>query len=147
LVVITNFAGSVTSLTAVLIVDSDRDGMPDSWELAHGLNPNLNDADLDPDGDGMTNLQEYLSGTDPQSKESVLKLSATVVQGSLNLTLSFDAVSNKTYTIQSQSSISDSSWQRLRDVGTAPTNRTVATSDSIGSAASRVYRVVTPQIP
>ena len=34
--------------------------------------------------------------------------------------------------------------QRLRDVGTAPTNRTVVTTDAIGSAASRIYRVATP---
>jgi pectate lyase len=47
-------------------LDSDHDGMPDAWEIAHGLNPNdPADANADPDKDGYTNLEEYLNGTDP----------------------------------------------------------------------------------
>ena len=45
--------------------DSDRDGMPDWWEAIQGLNPNsapgdFADANGDPDGDGFTNLEDYL---------------------------------------------------------------------------------------
>lgn len=40
--------------------DTDGDGAPDSWELANSLNPNnANDGSLDPDGDLLTNQQEY----------------------------------------------------------------------------------------
>lgn len=46
--------------------DSDGDGMTDVWEVAHGLNPLIDDSAGDPDGDGWTNLQEYLRGGDPQ---------------------------------------------------------------------------------
>ena len=43
--------------------DSDHDGMPDSWELANGLNPNnAADRNGDPDGDGYTHLEDYLNG-------------------------------------------------------------------------------------
>ena len=41
--------------------DSDHDGMPDSWEAAHGLNPNNNDSAQDRNGDGYTNIEEYLN--------------------------------------------------------------------------------------
>ena len=32
--------------------DTDNDGIPDIWEYVHGLNPLVNDASADPDGDG-----------------------------------------------------------------------------------------------
>ncbi len=47
-------------------VDSDGDGMPDWWEVKYGLNPNNgSDAAGDLDRDNLTNVAEYLSGTDP----------------------------------------------------------------------------------
>jgi len=50
--------------------DADRDGMDDAWESARGLNPNMDfDASLDPDGDGATNLAEFLWGTSPGTAE------------------------------------------------------------------------------
>lgn len=43
-------------------VDTDHDGMPDSWETARGLNPNdALDGKLDRDGDGYTNVEEYIN--------------------------------------------------------------------------------------
>jgi hypothetical protein len=51
--------------------DSDGDGMPNDWELAHGLNPNdRTDATKDPDNDGLNNLTEYQIGSDPQKADS-----------------------------------------------------------------------------
>jgi pectate lyase len=42
--------------------DTDGDGMPDNWEIAHGLNPNdPADRNGDYDNDGYTNLEEYLN--------------------------------------------------------------------------------------
>ncbi|MBI4698068.1 MAG: hypothetical protein HY758_03955 [Nitrospirae bacterium] len=49
--------------------DSDSDGMLDSWEIQYfgNLSQGPND---DYDGDGLTNLQEYLKGTNPSMKDS-----------------------------------------------------------------------------
>ncbi len=52
--------------TNPLSADTDSDGMPDSFEVANSLLPtDASDAALDNDGDGRTNLEEYLGGTDP----------------------------------------------------------------------------------
>ena len=48
--------------TGVPPVDTDRDGMPDVWEIVHGLNPNSSaDGNGDADADGYTNVEEYLN--------------------------------------------------------------------------------------
>ena len=40
--------------------DTDRDGMPDEWEEAHGSSPEFPDAWEDADGDGVANLDAWL---------------------------------------------------------------------------------------
>ncbi len=50
--------------------DSDNDGMEDEWELANGLIVGEDDSGLDRDGDGLTNLQEFLASTNPQNPDT-----------------------------------------------------------------------------
>ena len=46
--------------------DDDNDGMPDGFELANGFDPlDAADAAQDADGDGISNLEEFLEGSDP----------------------------------------------------------------------------------
>jgi len=51
-------------------LDSDGDGMPYEWEVARGLNPRAYDGGADADDDCLTNLEEYLAGTDPQNPDT-----------------------------------------------------------------------------
>lgn len=50
--------------------EADNDAMDDVWEQANGLDKCKNDAALDPDQDGLTNLQEFTAKTNPQNKDS-----------------------------------------------------------------------------
>lgn len=47
--------------------DTDNDGMPDGFEYRFQLNLRANDADVDLDFDGLTNLEEYLEGGSPRN--------------------------------------------------------------------------------
>jgi len=76
--------------------DDDNDGMPDTWETENGLNPlDPADASLDPDGDDLTNLQEYQEDTDPNVSDAeaaplwILGAIAAVVIGIAAATAAF----------------------------------------------------------
>ena len=46
--------------------DTDHDGMPNDWETRHGLNPrDPADASADANGDGYTNIEDFINGLDP----------------------------------------------------------------------------------
>ena len=48
-----------------------NDGIPDSWKIAHGFDPNdPSVASADTDNDGLTNLQEFQLGTDPRNPDT-----------------------------------------------------------------------------
>lgn len=66
------FAGLVFvgPMQAAAKADLDKDGMPDEWEAAHGLDPKSNDSKADKDGDGLSNLQEYKLGLNPGNPDT-----------------------------------------------------------------------------
>ena len=80
--------------------DIDGDGLPNTYESAHGLNPNdPTDAGKDADGDGFTNTQEYLAGTDPQNAVSAMRITATAVSNG-DFRVSFNSVAGKYYNVE-----------------------------------------------
>ncbi|WNH08807.1 hypothetical protein [Thalassobellus suaedae] len=52
-----------------VLIDTDGDGMPDTWEEKYNLDSkNSSDGAIDSDDDGYTNVEEYLNSTNPNEK-------------------------------------------------------------------------------
>ncbi|HKQ37223.1 MAG TPA: lamin tail domain-containing protein, partial [Verrucomicrobiae bacterium] len=149
----TNFLASApTPGLLATTLDFDSDGIPDDWETAYGLDSrNPGDANLDIDRDGLNNLQEYQAGTRPNDASSVLRLNIEFNRAgglqsvSSNLALTFTAESNRSYSLLWKESLDSGLWTKLADISEAMTAREITTVDLLPAAASRIYRVVTPQ--
>jgi len=71
-------------------VDTDKDGMPDTWEVDYGFNPNdPSDAAKDFDKDGATNVQEFVAGTNPIDVTKPVLVSAATSGDFKTVTLTF----------------------------------------------------------
>lgn len=98
--------------------DADNDGLPDVWERDHGLNPNDPlDAGRDPDGDGMSNQEEYQAGTDPHQSASRLRISNVRLNASGHIVLDWVSATDRTYRILVSPTIDPPTWAPL---GTVP---------------------------
>ena len=135
-----NGAAPISGVWTLIEMDSDFDGMPDSYENAHGLNPNNGaDANTDADGDGQSNLAEYLAGTDPQDANSVLRITGISRNGS-NVTVSFNAVANKSYRLEYKNAMNDALWQPVSDL-TPNVTGTAQILDATAAGNMRLYRI------
>ncbi len=61
--------------------DTDRDGMPDAWEIAHGTNPAVADNNADFDSDGYRNVEEYINDLGAWPAPSALVFTNTNATG------------------------------------------------------------------
>jgi hypothetical protein len=145
-VVVFSADASTASQTALLTVggDFDRDGMDDNWELAHGLNPfDATDASADADNDGVSNLQEYIAGTEPRDPSSYLTVDK--IEAGADTAVTFHAAAGRTYTIQYTDSLSPANWQKLTDVFGGSAGATARITDQ--PTTTRYYRLLTPAQP
>ena len=57
-------------ITVEIPPDTDGDGLPDWWEEKYFGDPTAADPDEDVSGNGLTNMEEFLLGTDPTSPDT-----------------------------------------------------------------------------
>lgn len=124
-------------------LDSDGDGLPDSWEVLHGLDPAVKDSQQDLDKDGLSNWEEYLSGTDPARKESALELGARAGEdGTVRLT--WEAVAGRSYSLLAgEAAEAGAGWQVWTNMAVRLTNEVIEVAVPAERARS-FYRLVTP---
>jgi hypothetical protein len=79
--------------------DTDGDLMTDDYEFSNSLNPNVNDANLDKDGDGQSNLAEFLAGTAANNSASALRITS-VAPESNNIRVTWKAGGGTTNMLQ-----------------------------------------------
>jgi type VI secretion system Hcp family effector len=120
-------------------LDSDGDGLPDTWEMQYfgNLGYGAND---DPDHDGLSNYQEYLAGTNPNDANSVLRVT-DIGLGTGQVNLTWTSVAGKTYTIYSADKI-DGPYTPVLTVPSAGDGQT--STNLTGSAANQFYKVGVP---
>ena len=124
------------------IRDTDRDGLPDEWELRHfgSLNGPRGGPEDDPDEDGRTNLQEYFSGTDPLDRSNVLRITRVELRGGA-IRLRFATVLGKQYRVEKADQLAPNRWTILADEIVGTGGVVEVKDSSAGLLETRFYRV------
>ncbi len=128
-----------TTASVLVPVDADGNGINDDWEMQYfghiGIDPNA-----DPDGDGFSNLQEFLAGTDPTDPSSALRITSIVTNGP-DIVISFTTCSNKVYDAQYNDDLTTSNWNGF--VTNIPGTGAIVSTNDPGAASltNRFYRV------
>lgn len=97
----------------VIITDQDRDGMDDNWERSMNLNPDHpGDANVDTDGDGYSNRDEYLAGTEPRNMVSRLLVKVFVQGDKVIVSVPFSSA-EVVYAVDATDQANGSGWREL----------------------------------
>ena len=89
------------------MLDLNGNGISDIWEWVYGANGI--DPNVDSDGDGFSNLQEAIAGTDPFDANSVPKISPMLLSGT-NLSVVMPGALGKFYQLQSITNLGSTNW-------------------------------------
>jgi sugar lactone lactonase YvrE len=119
-----------------------HDGIPDAWRLLYfGTVSNaLSAADADPDGDGASNWDEYIAGTNPLDGTSVFRFLPGVAPAAGGFTLQWPSVVNKIYSVQSSASPAGG-WTTVAS-NLIGNSQTLQWTDTNASAHARFYRAL-----
>ena len=98
------YSGTSLVLSNLVIRDSVGDSIPNWWRAAHfgsdGASTNSTScAQCDPDGDGQSNLAEYLTGTDPTGSASAFRITSVAPTGN-SIRITWTISSGKTNALQ-----------------------------------------------
>jgi hypothetical protein len=123
--------------------DLNGNGLADAWELQNfgflGVDPNA-----DADGDGMSNLQEYQAGTNPNDRNDSLRVTAVSADtvGS-NTTLTWTSNPSRLYQIEERLDLNSGDWSTNLTLGVVVPDPGVTTTRNLteSSVTKRFFRV------
>jgi hypothetical protein len=126
-----------------LWIDEDGDGIPHAWEEFNGMSDtDPADALLDRDGDGFTNRQEYLAGTNPRDANSVLKIGEIALQSTadgLCTLVSWASVAGRTYKLERSYDMVN--WELLNENVEATPPLNTVTDSAVAPGGKAFYRL------
>ncbi|HLX68050.1 MAG TPA: S8 family serine peptidase, partial [Verrucomicrobiae bacterium] len=142
--VVPGLAGQVQTggrLDLQRIVDTDGNGLPDWWEQEFFGHLTGTDPTADPDHDGMSNLAEWIAGTNPTNAASSLRLTSISATNPGAIAVSWSSVAGKSYWLERTTNLATGFGTVVATniPATAPTN--TVTDTSAPPANAGFYRV------
>jgi len=122
--------------------DNNLDGLPDDWQgLFWGDDPSKWPAPTaDSDGDGATNLQEFLAGTDPTDASNVLRVQ--MIYSSQGSRLNWNSRPGFVYRVQESPDLVAGSWTNVgRPRFSAGVTDSILVNATVQAAYYRVLRM------
>ena len=124
--------------------DTNGNGIADAWELIHFGNLTTATAVSDSDGDGVSDLREYLEGSDPRNAADNLRITQlgnVGTSGSVLLNMTFTTTAARIYRIEMSGSLASPNWT---DAGLGvflPDSTPTTTRQVTGTGATQFFRV------
>jgi hypothetical protein len=138
--------GSVTNVGTMWLgpAVSNGYGFPDAWLRQYGLVAGSRTRDSD--GDGMSDWNEYLSGTDPTNAASVLKVSLAASPSTNAPILRWPAVAGRSYEVEGSPDLRTNAWSGVGGPWLAAWGQTTMQWTVTLGSTNRFYRIrlVTP---
>jgi len=128
----------------VAVPDSDGNGLPDVWEIARlggtGQNPNA-----DSDGDGQSNLNEWIAGTNPADQNDAFQLVIQDAAGQIEVAYvalraegpGYEGVTRR-YSLQARTNLAAGLWSGLSGYTNLVGNNQIVRYQSQVSGTNRV---------
>jgi hypothetical protein len=111
-----------------------------NFTAAELANPNISGDNADPDGDGLSNIAEYIAGTNPRDAHSYLGVGAIATETGIGLR--FEAMPGRSYDIVTRESVDSGIWSIVQSVQPAQTQQTVQVNlGTILDEPTRFYKI------